>query len=156
MTVRTFHSLGLSIIGQAEGKRPTLAPSAESDRALFELLKGERVKSYEECEIANYLYLNGIAYEYEAPYEHDTATPDKRQYLPDFHLPEHGNYIESSNNRAGSTRSRDCSRRSCSTSRAPGCPSPKSPNARHPSLTASGRKRSWPCSGRYSSATRNR
>ena len=39
-------------------------------------LKGEKVKSYEECEIANYLYLNGIAYEYEAAYEHDTATPD--------------------------------------------------------------------------------
>ena len=146
VTVRTFHSLGLAIIGQAEGKRPTLAPSAESDRALFELLKGivadlladgglsgtllawfrdqfapyksehefknwgeywnyirrhdvrslkgEKVKSYEECEIANYLYLNGIAYEYEAAYEHDTATPDKRQYHPDFHLPEHGIYIE--------------------------------------------------------------
>ena len=146
VTVRTFHSLGLSIIGQAEGKRPALAPSAESDRALFKLLKdivadlladgglsgtllewfrdqfapyksehefrnwgeywnyirlhnirslkGEKVKSYEECEIANYLYLNGIAYEYEAAYEHDTATPDKRQYQPDFHLPDHGIYIE--------------------------------------------------------------
>ena len=146
VTVRTFHSLGLAIIGQAEGKRPALAPSAESDRALFELLKGivadlladgglsgtvlewfrdqfapyksehefrnwgeywyyirrhdirslkgEKVRSYEECEIANYLYLNGIAYEYEAPYEHDTATPDKRQYQPDFHLPDHGIYIE--------------------------------------------------------------
>ena len=146
VTVRTFHSLGLSIIGQAEGKRPALAPSAESDGALFELLKnivadlladgglsgtllewfrdqfapyksehefrnwgeywnyirrhdirslkGEKVKSYEECEIANYLYLNGIAYEYEASYEHNTATPEKRQYLPDFHLPDHGIYIE--------------------------------------------------------------
>ena len=153
MTVRTFHSLGLAIIGQAECKRPALAPSAESDRALFELLKGivadlladgglsgtllawfrdqfapyksehefrnwgeywnyirrhdirslkgEKVKSYEECEIANYLYLNGIAYEYEASYEHDTATSDKRQYQPDFHLPDRGIYIESSNNRAG-------------------------------------------------------
>ena len=40
VTVRTFHSLGLSIIGQAEGKRPALALSAESDRALYELLKG--------------------------------------------------------------------------------------------------------------------
>ena len=83
-------------------------------------LKGEKVRSYEECEIANYLYLNGIAYEYESSYEHDTATSDKRQYQPDFHLPDHGIYIESSNNKAGSTRSRDCSRRSCNTSRAPG------------------------------------
>ncbi len=146
VTVRTFHSLGMAIIGDAEGKRPALARSAESDRALFDLLKGivtglladgtlsetvlewfqdqfapyrsehdfpnwgaywnyirrndirslkgEEVKSYEECEIANFLYLNGIAYEYEAPYEHPTATAEKRQYKPDFYLPDHGIYIE--------------------------------------------------------------
>ena len=50
-------------------------------------LKGDLVKSLEECEIANWLYLNGIEYEYERPYEHDTATPLKRQYHPDFYLP---------------------------------------------------------------------
>ena len=48
----------------------------------------------EECEIANFLYLNSVPYEYEAPYEHDTATPEKRRYRPDFHLPEAGIYIE--------------------------------------------------------------
>lgn len=146
LTVRTFHSLGMAIIGEAEGKRPTLARSAENDRALFDILKGivtdlltggklsenllkwfqdwfapyrsehefrswgeywdyirrhdirslrgEKVKSYEECEIANFLYIHGVAYEYEAPYEHDTATPEKRQYQPDFHLTERGIYIE--------------------------------------------------------------
>ena len=146
LTVRTFHSLGMAIIGEAEGRRPTLAKSAENDRALFDLLKGivadllgdaklsgtvlqwfqdwfapyrnehefsnwgeywdyirrhdirslkgERVKSYEECEIANFLYLNGVAYEYEAPYEHETATREKRQYQPDFRLTESGIYIE--------------------------------------------------------------
>ena len=146
VTVRTFHSLGMVIIGDAEGKRPALARTAENDRALFDRLKGivadlltdsalsvsllewfqdrfasyrsehefgnwgeywnyirqndirslkgDRVKSYEECEIANFLYLNGIAYEYEAPYEHETATAEKRQYKPDFHLPDHGIYIE--------------------------------------------------------------
>ncbi len=57
-------------------------------------LKGEAVRSFEECEIANFLYLNGVAYEYEAPYEHDLATSQKRQYRPDFHLPDHGIYIE--------------------------------------------------------------
>ena len=57
-------------------------------------LQGESVKSLEECEIANFLFLNGIEYKYEAPYEHDTATAEKRQYRPDFHLPEHGIYIE--------------------------------------------------------------
>ena len=146
VTVRTFHSLGMAIIGEAEGKRPALARSAENDRALFDLLKGivadlladgalsetlvewfqdqfapyksehefatwgaywnyirrndirslkgDTVKSYEECEIANFLYLNGVAYEYEASYEHETATVEKRQYKPDFYLPDHGIYIE--------------------------------------------------------------
>ncbi len=57
-------------------------------------LRGEAVRSFEECEIANFLYLNGIEYQYEAPYKHDTATSKKRQYKPDFHLPEYGIYIE--------------------------------------------------------------
>ena len=144
--VRTFHSLGMAIIGDAEGRRPVLARSAESDRALFDQLKGivsdllvdgalsesivewfqdqfapyrsvhefktwgaywnyirkyeirslkgDEVKSYEECEIANFLHLNGIAYQHEAPYEHETATAERRQYKPDFHLPDHGIYIE--------------------------------------------------------------
>ena len=146
VTVRTFHGLGMAIIGKAEGKRPALAATAENNRTLFDLLKGivadlladrdlsamldewfqegfapyrsqeefrnwgeyhdyirkfdirslkgETVRSFEECEIANFLYLHGVAYEYEAPYEHDLATSEKRQYKPDFHLPEHGIYIE--------------------------------------------------------------
>jgi len=146
VTVRTFHSLGMAIIGEAEGKRPTLAATAEDDRALFDelkrivadllaerklsprlaewfqgrfapyrseqgfrnwgayhdyirkfdirSLKGETVRSFEECEIANFLYLNGVDYRYEAPYEHQTATADRRRYKPDFHLPGHGIYIE--------------------------------------------------------------
>ena len=146
MTVRTFHSLGMAIIGEAEGRRPSLAAAAENDRALFDLLKGivtdlladsrlsvvlrewfqdrfapymsahecrnwgeyhdyirkhdirslkgETVRSFEECEIANFLYTHGVAYVYEAPYEHDLSTSEKRQYKPDFFLPEHGVYIE--------------------------------------------------------------
>ena len=146
ITARTFHGLGMSIIGEAEGKRPTLARVAEDNRALLDLLrgivagqladpgksrilkkwfqdrfapykslhefrtwgeywdyirryeilslKGEQVKSFEECEIANFLYLNGVPYEYERDYEHDTATSRKRQYQPDFYLPDAGIYIE--------------------------------------------------------------
>ncbi len=146
MTVCTFHSLGLRIISEAEGKRPALAATAENDRMLFNQLKeiiadlivdselsaellewfrdrsapyrsphecrnwseyydyirkfdirslkGETVRSFEECEIANFLYLNGVAYEYESPYRHDLATSQRRQYKPDFHLPDHGIYIE--------------------------------------------------------------
>ncbi len=146
VTVRTFHSLGMAIIGEVEGRKPALAKSAESDRSLFNLLKdiiaellrdrelaetllpwfgehfapyrsehdfrswgeywdyirkhdirslkGEMVRSFEECEIANFLYLHGVPYEYEAQYEHDTATSRHRQYRPDFHLAEAGIYIE--------------------------------------------------------------
>ena len=57
-------------------------------------LKGELLRSFEECEIANFLFFNGIRYEYEASYKHDLSTATKRQYKPDFYLPEHGIYIE--------------------------------------------------------------
>ena len=46
--------------------------------------KMEVVKSIEECKIANFLLFNGVSYEYELPYEHDTATQAFRQYKPDF------------------------------------------------------------------------
>lgn len=57
-------------------------------------LKGETLKSYEEIEIANFLCLNGIAYEYERKYEYPLADPDHRQYQPDFYLTDYGIYIE--------------------------------------------------------------
>ena len=59
-----------------------------------ETLKNEFVKSNEELVIANYLFTNGINYEYEKPYEIETSTIDKRQYTPDFYLPDYGIYIE--------------------------------------------------------------
>lgn len=57
-------------------------------------LKGDIVKSYEECEIANFLYTNGICYEYEKNYEISTASRERRQYAPDFYLHKYGIYIE--------------------------------------------------------------
>ena len=59
-----------------------------------ETLKNEYVKSNEELVIANYLFTNGINYEYEKPYEFETSTIDKRQYTPDFYLPDYDLYIE--------------------------------------------------------------
>lgn len=47
----------------------------------------EVVKSFEELLIANYLFFNGVEYEYEASYEYDTATTKKSQYKPDFFIP---------------------------------------------------------------------
>ena len=146
VSVQTFHSLGMAIVGEAEGKRPSLARTAENHRDMLAHVKtmlrellahdafedslvhwfqeqfapyesehefgtwgeyhnyirrndiqsidGKQVRSHEECEIANFLYLHGVRYRYEAPYEHPTATPDRSQYRPDFLLTEHGIYIE--------------------------------------------------------------
>ncbi len=57
-------------------------------------LKGEKVKSHGEKDIANFLFLNGISYEYEKEYEVDTRTKDRAQYYPDFYLTDYGIYIE--------------------------------------------------------------
>ncbi|MCY4640731.1 MAG: UvrD-helicase domain-containing protein [Chloroflexi bacterium] len=63
-------------------------------RSELRTLAGDRVKSFEELEIANFLTLNGVRYDYERPYPVETATAQHRQYRPDFHLPEHDIYIE--------------------------------------------------------------
>jgi DNA helicase-4 len=57
-------------------------------------LQGEQVRSFEELLIANWLYLNGIEYEYEPDYEHALSENDRRAYTPDFRLTESGVYIE--------------------------------------------------------------
>ncbi|WP_348638929.1 UvrD-helicase domain-containing protein [Thioclava sp. L04-15] len=57
-------------------------------------LKGDTVKSFEELLIANWLYRNGIAYEYEPTYEHKLPGTGRRIYTPDFRLTESGVYIE--------------------------------------------------------------
>ena len=72
-----------------------LLPLRESLRNdLITLKNAERVKSFEELEIANFLYLNNIEYEYERSYEFDTATELHRQYEPDFYLPQYEIYLE--------------------------------------------------------------
>ena len=57
-------------------------------------LSGDLVRSFEEMAIANFLTASGVRFEYEAQYEHRTATSDYRQYQPDFYLPDYGIYIE--------------------------------------------------------------
>ncbi len=141
---QTFHSFGLSIIGEALGKRPDLAFTSTSSRQKFLdeqfnlqlkdtdylhcaieyfayyfkpivlepsfqtldeyykysrteqhlTLKKEYLKSQQEVMIANFLYMNGINYEYEKPYKYDTSNKDYSQYKPDFYLSDYGIYIE--------------------------------------------------------------
>lgn len=56
--------------------------------------KGETVKSLEECEIANFLYLNGVNYEYEREYPYSGRSSSGRPYRPDFYLTDYNIYIE--------------------------------------------------------------
>lgn len=57
-------------------------------------INGERVRSLEECAIANWLYVNGIQYKYETTYKYDVATLNHRQYRPDFYYPQIDLYHE--------------------------------------------------------------
>ena len=59
----------------------------------LDTLNGERVKSLEELMIANYLFLHGVAYEYERVYpeEYDDFG---RAYQPDFYLSDYDIYLE--------------------------------------------------------------
>jgi DNA helicase IV len=57
-------------------------------------LNGEYLKSFEEVEIANFLCLHGVEYEYEMDYPINTASISYRQYKPDFYLPKYNIYIE--------------------------------------------------------------
>lgn len=60
----------------------------------FWTLNNEVVKSRGELLIANWLFYNGVKYEYEASYKHETADAAHRQYRPDFYLPDIDAYLE--------------------------------------------------------------
>lgn len=57
-------------------------------------VNNEKVKSYGEMDIGNFLTQNGVRYIYEHPYEFDTRTGEYGQYHPDFYLPDYNIYIE--------------------------------------------------------------
>lgn len=57
-------------------------------------LKGEAVKGFGECDIANFLFKNGIEYKYEAVYNTAIRVQARGAYCPDFYLPEYDIYIE--------------------------------------------------------------
>src|SRR5690606_26713561 len=60
----------------------------------IEITYRERLKSQEEVLIANFLFRNGIEYEYEEKYKYKTASKQFGQYKPDFYLPQYEIYIE--------------------------------------------------------------
>ncbi len=144
--VRTFHSLGLAIIAQVEGRKPSVSKISTNEVFLkkrvdgwfkacmddegykrqvikyfkyllypssnpfdfatkseylaflkdnpYITLKGDEVKGYQECIIANFLFSLGVRYEYEAKYGLEPKTIEFKPYQPDFYLPDYGIYIE--------------------------------------------------------------
>ncbi|MET3465038.1 UvrD-helicase domain-containing protein [Variovorax atrisoli] len=67
---------------------------AKKRRGGFWTLNNEVVKSQGEVVLANWLFYNGVRYVYEQDYEHDTADASRRQYQPDFYLPDANAYLE--------------------------------------------------------------
>ncbi|MHA1794215.1 MAG: UvrD-helicase domain-containing protein [Promethearchaeota archaeon] len=61
----------------------------------YTTLNGIEVKSISERDIGNFLFMNGIKFEYEAVVDWvDKDEGDERKYRPDFYLPEWDVYIE--------------------------------------------------------------
>ncbi len=71
----------------------------------YRTLNGERVKGYQELVIANWLFLNCVEYEYEAPYITKKRIDVGFDYKPDFHIKGTFIYIEHFGiDRKGNTR----------------------------------------------------
>jgi DNA helicase-4 len=62
-------------------------------RTELRALDGTLLKSRGELEIANLLYVRGVRFSYERPIG-DVVVGAPRDYRPDFHLPDHGVWIE--------------------------------------------------------------
>ena len=54
----------------------------------------EFLRSIEEVSIANFLFLNGIEYQYETLYPYDEKGNQRKQYRPDFYLPKYEIWLE--------------------------------------------------------------
>jgi len=57
-------------------------------------IKGERVKSFEELIIANFLFLNGVEYDYEREYPYQSDNKTWKRYRPDFYIKDYDIYLE--------------------------------------------------------------
>jgi DNA helicase IV len=64
------------------------AYDSESREQGFRTFDGKIVRSHGERMIADWLYLNGVSYQYEREYTFRTADLSHRQYKPDFYYPE--------------------------------------------------------------------
>jgi DNA helicase-4 len=88
-----YNSLGEKIDTEKGIDFHTLKSKCEAlnkvSKSSLDTIQGERVKSVEELTIANFLYLNGIEYEYEKPYPYGEI-----MYRPDFYLKDYDIWLE--------------------------------------------------------------
>jgi DNA helicase-4 len=100
----SYNSLGEKIDTEKGVDFQTLKSKCEPElskiaKATLDTIQGEKVKSVEELTIANFLYLNGIEYEYEKAYPFGNTL-----YRPDFYIKDYDIYLEhfgvDENNRA--------------------------------------------------------
>lgn len=66
----------------------------EEKAKAFTTLNNEFVNSLEETKIANFLFMNGINYEYEKLYPFESDDPLRKGYRPDFYLTDYDIYLE--------------------------------------------------------------
>ncbi len=69
------------------GSEPDSWDSESRERG-FRTFDGKIVRSHGERMIANWLFLNGVSYQYERDYKVDTTDAYHRQYTPDFYYPD--------------------------------------------------------------------
>jgi DNA helicase-4 len=89
----TEHETIVALFSRLMNTDATEVDGAEAKHRLL-TLAGVEMDSLQEVSIANWLTLNGIAWEHNRDFEHPTADPDHRQYLPDFYLTDFGIYLE--------------------------------------------------------------
>ena len=94
--INSFNSLGEKIENEKGTDYQTLKSKCnlklnKVSAVKLDTFKGERVRSVEELVIANFLFLNGIEYEYEKRYPHHI---EGIIYNPDFYLIDYDIYLE--------------------------------------------------------------
>lgn len=92
-----FASLGDYIDATKGANFRTIRSIVDDGKNSKTTFAGECVKSFEELEIANWLYLNGIRYEYERKYDKPVpfdGSSVRRTYKPDFYLTDYDIWIE--------------------------------------------------------------
>jgi len=104
---RNIHAIVMDLISENESyargwnilvqlnKAKDIKPKVISGKdGKFRTLQGELVASREEVNICDFLFVHGIEYEYERPYELECSDDEHRQYKPDFYYPSINVYHE--------------------------------------------------------------